>query len=271
MSNIIVELPQIDPEKMKEVISIRGEKRIIVTNNDERGAVYNKCLKATELCNFFTGLFKKPKELADKAHKGICASESSVVKPLRDYIKIGKEAIISYDNEVERKAEAERRRLQAIEDERVRKEKEKKEAEAAKQRQIEEEQRRKAEEARKQAEQASEAERVRLLKEAEEADRKAAAANAKAEVKEEAAASIIPPVVQVAPPTQKQEGESKRSTWKAKIIDIRQVPTAYYLNNPKVMDAIQAALDAFARGTKGAVPVQGILFIEEKSLAIAVK
>lgn len=83
-----------------------------------------------------------------------------------------------------------------------------------------------------------------------------------------AAAAVQAPIVQVAPAVQKQEGESTRTIWKAKITDITKIPGNYYLQNPKVIEAIQSAMDKFAVATKGAVPVDGVKFFSEQSIAI---
>jgi hypothetical protein len=109
-----------------------------------------------------------------------------------------------------------------------------------------------------------------LLKEAEAADRKAAAAQVKAEAKTEIAAAVQAPVVQVAPAAPRQDGESTRKIWKGRIVNIKDVPRDYLLifigNIPA--DKMEAAVNTFARSTRGNIPVPGIQFYEEKSLAV---
>ena len=210
------------------------------------------------------------KQKANAAWKAIVSKEKTYTDILDAFKAAADGAILTYDQAEAVKAEAERRRLQAIADEQARKEREKAEAEARRQREIEEAARRKAEEARKAATQADAAERARLLREAEKADLKAATASAKAEIQTENAAAVITPVVQIAPTIDKQKGESVKITWKGRIIDINKIPREYlvvFIGNLPTGN-FEAAVNTFARSTKGNVKVDGIDFYPDQSLNI---
>ena len=78
----------------------------------------------------------------------------------------------------------------------------------------------------------------------------------------EEAASIVAPVVQVEE-QEKNKGESTRKVWKARVIDAKKVPDVF-----KIVD--EKALNKYAIATKGAVPVEGVKFYQESSLAITI-
>ena len=80
------------------------------------------------------------------------------------------------------------------------------------------------------------------------------------EARLEAAAAVVAPTVQIAPIV-KTEGEASRKLWKARVVDINQVPREYMVVN-------QQALDAMARATKGAVAIPGVEIYSETSMAI---
>ncbi len=122
----------------------------------------------------------------------------------------------------EKAQEAERLRLQAAEEERARKEQEK------------------------------------LLARAEKAE--AAGKLEKAEVLREEAAMVVAPSVEPANAT-KIEGVSKRTTWKARVVNEDLVPREYLVVN-------QAALDAVARSTKGKARIPGVEFYSESKPVI---
>lgn len=84
------------------------------------------------------------------------------------------------------------------------------------------------------------------------------------ELKEERLAqaqAVVAPVVEVAPIAPKVEGVSTRKTWKARVVDAGQVPREFMVVN-------ETALNAYARATKGKMPVAGVEFYEEESLAV---
>lgn len=205
---------------------------------------------------FFDGPIRSAFEL----HKTLVARKRVITDPLAQSEKIDKQKILVFQQAEAAKAEAERRKLQALADEVARKEREKAEQEAAKQRAIEAEQRAKAEAARQAALQASEAERKKLLAEAEVAERKASAAAVKVEAKTEQAAASIAPVVQVASVAQKVAGVTTVKVWKWRVTDETLVPRSFL-----VLD--EAKLTKYARAMRNGVPVAGIEFYSEDSLS----
>jgi len=80
------------------------------------------------------------------------------------------------------------------------------------------------------------------------------------EARLEQAAAVIAPVVTVAAVTPVIAGQSVRKTWKARVVNAALLPREYTLPN-------QQALDAFAKATKGAIPLSGVEFYEESTLA----
>jgi len=86
----------------------------------------------------------------------------------------------------------------------------------------------------------------------------------KAEALREQAASIVAPTVTVAPRVETQAGTSLKKTWKAKVVDVAQVPREFMVVN-------QQALDAFARSTKGQVKIAGVEFYEETGMSVSTK
>lgn len=158
------------------------------------------------------------KEAAQKKHKLWTTFENWFLGPLNSAYKMIGESLDEYDAAQRRAAAAEAARLQAIADEKARREREKQEQEAARQRAIEDEARRKADEARRAAEQAGAEERKRLMEEAAKADREAERAKAKAEVKQEAAAAVIAPTINVEAQT---SGKIARKVWVATVTDTK--------------------------------------------------
>jgi len=204
------------------------------------------------------------RDTKDKAHatwKAVVGQEKGFTDRLDGAERKIKQAVMTYDREQEAIRQAEQRKLQAVADEAARKEREKQEQAAARQRAIEAEARQKAEDARRAAEQADSKERARLLKDAEAADRKAAAAASKVEAKEEQAAQVLAPVIQVAPVAPKVAGVSVRKTWKARVVNARLVPRVYMVPNEK-------ALDALAKATQGKTEVTGVEFYQQESMAV---
>lgn len=114
-----------------------------------------------------------------------------------------------------------------------------------------------------------EEERLRALARAEqerlEEEARARAEQMKAEGKAEEAimemeaVPVIPlPSVQVEQP--KVAGISRRQNWKARVVDPMQVPRQFLMVDEK-------ALNAYAKATKGAVPVAGVEFYPEDIIA----
>lgn len=155
---------------------------------------------------------------AQARHKLWTTFENRFIEPFRAAREAIKAKVIKYDEEQKAMALAEARRLQAIADEKARRERERQEQEAAAARAKEEDARQAAEKARRDAEAASGAERARLEAEARKKDREAAAAAAKAEVKQEAAATVIAPVIEV---KAQKSGVRARSDVTVEIVDIK--------------------------------------------------
>ena len=260
------------PEDLKkEVITMEEMTRTVaVRSAAERADVYKFVQAVKAKRKAIVDYFADMKEAAHSAWKKVVAAEKAETDKLDAFEVAAKRAILGFDKAEEEKRIAEQRRLQAIADEKARKEREKAEQEAARQRQIEEEARKKADEARRLAEAAGAAEKERLLKEAQAAERAAAAANAKAEAKAEQAASVAAPVIEVAKTIEKQKGESTKTTWKGRLIDINLVPKEYLViiiaNIPKVV--LESAINVFARATKGNVPIPGIEFYPDSNLSM---
>ena len=255
------------PEEVRKEVSTLEEwtKSVSVTSAGQRLQVYQAVQSVKTKKKEIVDFFAESKAAAAAAHRAICANEKTFTDKLDAFERAGKAAIMAYDRAEEDKRLAEQRRLQAIADEQARKERAKAEAEAAEQRRKEAEARAKAEEARRAAETADKAERERLLKEAQKADLQAAAAQAKAEVKAETAAAVVAPVIEIKAP-EKQEGESVRKVWKAKIIDANLIPPAFLASwiDPK-------KVDDFALTTKGAMKIPGVEFYAENSMAVRTK
>jgi hypothetical protein len=264
----LMKLPE-DTRTALEKLEDRA-KTIVVRTHDERTALYIEIKGAKSNRSKIIDFFKDMKKKADEAHSAICAKEKSFTDKIDAFEKIGKAAIKVFDDAEEAKRLAEQSRLQAIENEKARKERERATQEAARQRQIQEESQRKADEARRLAEAADAAEKAKLLKEAEASERAAAAANAKADAKTELANSVTAPVIEVAKTIEKEKGESTKKVWKGRVKDINLVSVenfriiwAYFTDAQK-----ESAINSLARATKGNLPMPGIEFFCENNLAM---
>ena len=124
-------------------------------------------------------------------------------------------------------------------------------------RKMEAEQRERERLARERMEKAAEEERQRLLREA----AKTKDAWDKEELQEKAAA-VVPVEIETQKKVIEQEGLSIRKTWKAKVIDINLVPKDYL-----IIEVNMSALNQHARVNKNLLPIPGIEFYEESSVA----
>jgi hypothetical protein len=263
--NEAIEVKQIEQEVTPVV---RRAAEIVVRNHEDRAAAVAFLREVKNAAGKVKEFFAPMKQAAHEAHRRITAQETAMLNPLSEAERKLKTTVGAYDAEVERVAEIERRRLQAIADEKARRERERAEQEAARQRQIEDAARAEAERLRREAARADAAERARLEKEADARDRAAAAAAVKVENKEFAAAAAVAPVIQVAAPA-KQAGESRRTTWKAQLVSLPELaglPTGDIRLSFLTFD--QAAANRFAVATKGTVTVPGVKFVSETSIAI---
>lgn len=260
-----IEVQQIEQE-VAPVVRRAGE--IVVRNHEDRAGAVAFLREVKGAAGKVKEFFGPMKQAAHEAHKRITAQEAAMLTPLTEAERKLKSTVSAYDAEVERVAEIERRRLQAIADEKARKERERAEQEAARQRQIEEAARAEAERLRREAAQADAAERARLEREADARERTAAAAAVKVEAKEQVAAAAIAPVIQVSAPV-KQSGESRRTTWKAQLTSLPEL-AGLPVGDVRLsfLSFDQAAANRFAVATKGSVSVPGVKFVSETSLAI---
>lgn len=178
------------------------------------------------------------KEAAKKKHSLWCTFEQRFTNPLDAAYRAAKKKVQDWQLAEQEKAAAEQRRLQAIADEKARKERERQEQEARRQREIEEAARREADEKRRLAEKAEGDEKRRLQEEADRKEREANKAAVKADTKAEQAATTAAPTINVAAP---KSGVRIQKRWKVKTI-----------NRPAFIAA--AAVDA---------NIQGFITIEE--------
>jgi hypothetical protein len=86
-----------------------------------------------------------------------------------------------------------------------------------------------------------------------------------AEALREQAEAVYRPVVLVQPEASKLEGSSFRSKTVAIIEDIKLIPQEYYLNTPGVVEAIQIAMNVYA---KNKVPIPGVRYEERHFMAV---
>ena len=105
-----------------------------------------------------------------------------------------------------------------------------------------------------------EARKAREKLEAQAARAEAKGRDEKAEALREQAATTIAPTVMVPVAAPKVDGLSTRKTWKARVVNPKAVPREWL-----VVD--EAALNAFARSTKGLKRVAGVEFYEDESFA----
>src|SRR5487761_1986293 len=270
-------MPLISVEKSEKLIALENEvlpllrqaEAIQVRTPDQRTSAieYLKQNKAAQVR--VVELFKAPKTFSDKVHSFICSMENQLLKNgLQFKETVVRAKIAQFTAEEERKAEELRAKLQAEADEKTRRDREKQEAAARKQRQIEDEARARADAARWAAENANAEERARLQHEAEVAERKANAAAAKAEVREEAAVNIIAPVIEVSSIIKKVEGESSRKVWSAECTNLLELIRAANGNMTAYSFLMfdERAANDFARHTQGAIPIPGVEFKSRSSL-----
>jgi len=209
--------------------------------------------------------FAPMKTRAHAAWKAVVGQETSLTGRLKNAETAAKAKLTAYHEAEEAKRQAEQRRLQAIADERARKEREAAEAAARLQREKEAQAQREADEARRKAAEATNAkERERLNREAEARQKAATAAAAKAQAKDEQAAQVAAPVIEVAKSAPTAAGTSFATVHKARVVNVALVPREFMILNEK-------ALAAFAVATKGAVAVAGVEFYTEQKMSVSTR
>ena len=258
MSSELVRVEEIQRE-VAPVLQRAGALQIVTPADYAGAADFLKTVKVAEkrVVDFFAPMVAA--NLA--ATRATNTAKANVLDPLVAAEATIKQKALAWSQEQERIRRAEEDRLNAIEQERARKEREKAEAAARLLREKELATQREADAARQRAAQAKNAaDRERLQREAEARQKEATAAAAKAEAKEEAAASVVANAVTVASVAPEIRGQSIRVTWKARVVDAAKVPREWLVVN-------QQALDAFARSTRGAVAVAGVEMYSENVLA----
>jgi len=247
----------------------RATDMVIVTPSDYAMAAQGtKDIKAAiKKVDAFFDPMVKANLVATRATNG---KKAEVRGPLLQAEEIYKSKQTAWTQEQERIRLAEEARLNAIEQERARKEREKAEAAARLQNEKREQAQREADEARRKAAETKNAsERIRLQREAAAQQKVATAAAAKAEAKEEAAASVQTNTVTVASVAPKIKGQSFRETWKARIVDPKAAATAL-LQFPDwgaYIEINQGQLDKFAARTRGVVKMAGVEMYKDTVMA----
>lgn len=258
------------PEDLRQNVAACVEwstKNLIVTPvHYEATAEHLKTIKTRlkQADEFFDGPIKSAYDL----HKTLCGRKQLVTNPLKQAESIDKAKQLQYIEAQKKKAEDERRRLQAIADEEARKQKAKIDAAAEVARQAEQAAREKAEALRKQAEEATDAEKKRLLALAETQERKADAQVAKQEVAAESAAAVFAPVINVEASVPRVKGQSIKETWQVQGIDLAQFYD--YVVENKRWDLIQPntkVLEGLAKNLKSECKIPGVVVGVNKTLS----
>lgn len=258
------------PEKTRVEIESRvaWANALVIRSAPEREQAMAVVREVKGLAAAIKDRFEAMVTAAHKAHKEAVKARDSFLAGPAAVESLAKAAVLKYDAEQERIRQAEQRRLQAIEDERVRKIREKEEAAERVQREKEAAARRAEEEARQRAARAAnEEERKKALAEAEKASRQAQAAAAKAEEKAEAAAAVPEAAVVVQAVAPKTEGESTATIHKGRVTDsIAFMKAAVAAGRFEFLLVNEKAVNDFAKRTKGAVPLTAVEFYTEKQL-----
>lgn len=243
---------------------------LVITTPEQRATVstYIKAIKGD------AGAIPKLKEWKDKLADAEIMEDAAKASydvahgfalklrtPLKAVDKALRDAANKYDTEQERIRAEEERRLNAIAQEKARKEQERIDALARAQREKEEAARKAEAEARQRAaEAANEEARKIALAEAEKARKAAEAASAKAAEREEHAATLPPaPVVTVAANAPKAAGEGTAKVWKYAITDAAAIPREY-------MAVDETKIGAVVRATKGTLQIPGVRIYFENQI-----
>jgi len=229
MANELAQINEVELRGDIEPVIETANAIAILSPQDRAFAVeFGKAIKATE--NRVITRCKKAVEDAYQAHKSACALRDSFLDPLMVAERLLKGKILTYDAAEEKTRKAEEARLQALADEKARKERESLE---------------------KRAEAIKSPERKEALL--------------------EQAAAVQAPVITLAPACEKQKGEATRKTWTAHLIDKAALIRAAADGNALAGSFLafdDSAANAAARATKGAVPVPGIEWLEERNLSL---
>jgi len=260
------------PSEVQSTIETRvtWARQLVIRTAAEREQAITIVREVKGLITSIKDRFEDMVSAAHRAHKEAVKARDSFLEGPAVVERLAKAAILKYDDEQEKIRQAEQRRLQAIEDERRRKEQDRLEALARAQREKEAAALRAEEEARQRAAQAANEEaRKQALAEAEKARKQAEAAKAKAAERSEAAAAVPEAAVVVQPVAPKAEGESKAVIHKGRVTDpIAFMKAAVTAGRFEFLTINQQAVNDFAKRTKGGVPLTAVEFYTEKQLRV---
>jgi len=217
------QLTKVTPEIESGIQKLEGwSQSLVVKNNDDRLIGMDAIKQVKTQTKIIVDFFADSKKKTHEAWKAVVASEKYFTDRLNKIESVVKQAVLKYDREQEEIRRAEQARLQAKAEEEARRERE------------------------------------RLMKRAE---------NLKTpELKQEAmeaAESVVTTVVEVESNVEKADGESYQSIWKFRIVDESQIPREYLIVNEK-------ALSSIAKSTKGSLKIPGVEFYEDKILKVRI-
>jgi hypothetical protein len=235
-----IQVPADIKEQVPTVVAWASD--LTIANHIQYEAAAERLLSIKEYGKKVDAFFKPIKQAADATKKAILDAEKLLTGPLADAERQVKTKLVGFQNEEQRKREAEQRRLQAIADEKARVERQRQQQAAAEARKKADEERQKADEFRKKAEEASAEERRKLLAQANTAERRAGAAEAKEEAAKEEAAAIIAPTVAVSEPSAKVSGISTAKIWKFRIVNPDLIPRNFLVPDEKAIGTVVKAL-----------------------------
>lgn len=204
--------------------------QIVTTGNSFAVNNQTDLIKATACLKGIKGLMDKVKESFDpivdkahKAHKEAIAQRDKYLKPLLDVDKKIRASLVSYNQ----KLETEQRERERIANEELAK--------------------------------VAEAERLKLINEANNTWD-----DSKAEELKEKASQIIPITVDTQKKVIEQEGLSIRKTWKARVIDANKVPREYMIVSEFLLNTVAKIEE------KRKVGIPGVEFYQESSASVRV-
>lgn len=206
---------------------------LVVKTAEEHNFALDKLKAVKVLKNKVKAFFAPSKEAAAKAHKEICLNEKSFLEKLDEAEIRIKDILKEYQIADQKRIAAEQAKLQAIADEKARKEAAKLEARAAK------------------AEASGKLEKAEALR--------------------EQAETVEAPVI-VVESKANTSGSSLTKTWSGNVIDLQTLIAAATAGTvaASFLMVNQKAVDSFARSTKGIVSVPGVVFEEKIGMAVRV-
>lgn len=214
-----------------------SNKVIVVSNQADRDTISEMVKGARYIRSRVETFFKSMKENAYKTWKGIVAMEKSYTDKCDEFESAANKAILAYD----RKVAAERERLEAI---------------ARQKKEAEEKAKRDAEAAQALAEDAEDDSSVEA--------RKGVITEAQATVQKASEETTNAINIAANMTVARQNGESVRKTWKARVIDTSKLPREYMIPDQKSLDALaKAKKDQLAAGQ---FSIPGVEFYCDESI-----